>query len=131
MINRHVMTVVVYDPGQDARIPLLKVPEKHQYTIEKAYATADRATAADGTNHWALTLQNGGADQTGVVAIGSSVGGAEGWAANTPKTFSITDGLGGLSAGQWLMLAYDENGVVAPGLIAVTIEYVDGVGVTA
>lgn len=131
MINRKVLTVVVYDPGQDASIPLLKVPADHAYTIEAAYATVDRTVAAHADNRFALTLLNGGSAQAGTDAISDAIGGAGGWVANTAKAFAITDGSGQLDAGEWLMLKYDENGTIAPGEIAVTVEYVDGVGSTA
>jgi hypothetical protein len=131
MENRHIVTVVVYDPGQDARIPLFQVPADHVFTVEAAYATADRATAAHADNHFELTLQNGGSDQSGTDAISDEIGGVGGWAANTHKDFTIVDGSGDIEAGDWLMLDYDESGTVAPGLIAVTIEYVDGIGSTA
>lgn len=128
MINRHVLTVTITDPGQDARIPLWKVPADHMHTVEAAYATADRATAAHADNHFELTLQNGGSDQSGTDAISDAIGGVGGWAANTAKNFAITSGSGGIEAGDWLMLKYDESGTVAPGIITVSIEYVDGVG---
>lgn len=128
MINRKVMTVVVYDPGQDAKIPLLKVPDDHGYTIEKAYATIDRAVTADATNIVSLSLLNGGSAQAGTTAISDVVGGTGGWAANTAKPLTITAGSGLLDAGEWLLLKYDEGGAVAPGEICLTIEYVDGIG---
>jgi hypothetical protein len=125
---RNILTVVVYDPGQDAKIPLLKVPDDHVYTVEAAVASTDRATVAHATNIFTLQLQNGGSAQAGTDAISDAIGGTGGWAANTAKNFAITAGAGDLTAGQWLMLVYDEGGTVAPGEIVVTIEYVDGIG---
>jgi len=133
MENREVKTVAIYYPGQDAVVPLFKVPADHVYTVEAAYATDDRATAADAANYWTLKLLNGDTDQSGTDAISDEIGGAAGWEANTPVAFTITSGSGDLSAGQWLMAKFDETidgigGAVAPGLIVVTIEYVDGIG---
>lgn len=128
MENRHVLTVVISDPGQDARIPLLKVPTDHTYTIESAVASVDRVTAAHADNRFALTLENGGTDQAGTTDISDAIGGAAGWAANTAKSFAITAGSGDITEGKYLMLDYAEDGTVAPGLITVTIEYVDGIG---
>jgi hypothetical protein len=129
VINRHVQTFVVYDPGQDARIPLFKVPAGHGYTVEKAYATLDRAVSSHATKTVAIKLQNGGTDQSGTDAITDIVGGANvAWAANTAKPLTVTAGAGLLDAGEWLMLNYDENGTVAPGEICITVEYVDGIG---
>ncbi len=128
MINRHIVTLAIYDPGQDARIPVFKVPADHMYSVEAAYATMDRAVAAHADNHITLTLQNGGSDQSSTDAISDAIGGTGGWAANTAKNFAIINGSGGIEAGDWLMLKYDEAGTVAPGIITVSIEYVDGVG---
>lgn len=130
MIQRHILTVPIYDPGQDSLIPLLKVPDDHLYTVEKATVTVDRAVAASETELFAATLLNGGTDQTGTAAISNAIGGAGGWEANTPVSFTITAGAGDLSAGQWLLFKYDETVTegIAPGLVTVSVEYVDGVG---
>jgi len=128
MINRKVLSVTIYDPGQDSRIPLFKVPAGHEYTVEAAYASTDRAVTAHATNKFTLTLQNGGSAQAGTTAISDAIGGDGGWAANTPVAFAITSGSGDLTAGQWLMVKYDEGGTIAPGEITVVVEYVDGVG---
>lgn len=130
MIHREILTVPIYDPGQDALIPLLKVPEDHVYTVEKATVTVDRAVAADEDELFAAALLNGGTDQTGTTAISDTIGGAGGWEANTPVSFAITAGAGDLTAGQWLLFKYDETVTegIAPGLIVVSVEYVDGIG---
>ena len=51
--------------------------------------------------------------------------------ANTPQAMAITAGSGKLTEGQWLLAHYDESGTVAPGLVCITIEYVDGIGYKA
>lgn len=126
--NRHVLSATIYDPGQDAKIPLLRVPDGHVFTIEKVYLAADRTTAAHGTNYFAINLLNGGTPGTAATSIGGTPGGVGGWVANTAKELTITSGLGDLTAGQWLVANYAENGTVAPGVITAVIEYVDGIG---
>lgn len=127
MENRHVQTFVIYDPGQDAIIPLLRVPDDHVYTVEAAYASVDRATEA-ATAYFTEQLYNGGTAITGTTAITDAVGGSLGWAANTYKEMTVVDGSGDLTAGQWLTVKHDETNAVTPGVIAITVEYVDGIG---
>lgn len=127
MENRHVVTAVIYDPGADAKVNVLRVPDRHQYTIEKAYVVATLAVGASGSNYVDVSLENGGTDGTAATAIGGTAGGTAGWAANTPKEITITAGLGKLAAGEWLVVNYAETGTVAPQL-TVVVEYVDGIG---
>ena len=126
--NRHVLNVAIYDPGQDAKVPLLRVPDKHVFTIEKVFLATERTTAAHGTNYFAINLLNGGTAGTAATNIGGTAGGTGGWTANTAKEITVTSGLGDLAAGEWLVANYNENGTVAPGVIAAVIEYVDGIG---
>lgn len=130
--RRKVASVVVYDPGQDGVVPVLRVPTGETWTIEAAYAVADRTSAASTADYWAVGLYNGGTAGTAVDAVSSAnAGGTAGWVANTPKSISITDGSGDLSAGQYLCVNYAETGTAAPGVISVFIEYVEGHGSTA
>lgn len=131
MENRKILTAVIYDPGQDAKVNLMRVPDDHTYTIEKVYAVADRTLAGATDNYFSVNLANGGTAGTGTDTIGSTAGGTEGWTANTPKEITITSGSGDLTAGQWLVANYAETGSVAPGVISLSIEYVDGIGSTA
>jgi hypothetical protein len=126
--NRHVVSVVIADPAADRKVNILRVPTGHTYTIEKAYAVADRVRAADATDYYSVSLENGGTAGTGTTAIGGTAGGTAGWVANTPQEITITSGSGDLTAGQWLNASYDEEGTVAPGNLTVCIEFVDGIG---
>jgi hypothetical protein len=127
MDTKRVLTAVIYDPGADARINLLRVPTGHQYTIEAAYAVASLAINASTANYVDVSLENGDTAGTAQTAIGGTAGGTAGWAANTPKEITITSGSGKLTAGQWLNVNYAETGTVAPQLVVV-VEYVDGIG---
>lgn len=128
MEARYVLPAVIYDPGQDTSINLMHVPADHVYTIEGAYAVVDRTMAASGTEYFSVQLLNGGTAGTGTTAISDEVGGTAGWTANTPKAITVTSGSGDLTAGQWLVCKYAETGTIAPGVIALSIEFVDGVG---
>lgn len=129
--HRQVIPINITDPGADKRVPLLKVPTGHTYTVEAATIVADTTTAAATDNYFSATLENGGTAGTAQTAISSACGGTEGWTANTPKAVTITAGAGDLTAGQYLNLAYDESGTVAPGRLTVILEVVDGVGAKA
>ena len=128
MENRHVVSFILYDPGQDAIVPILRVPDDHVYTVEAAYATVDRTTAA-ATAYFTEQLYNADTPGTAVVtAVTDAVGGSLGWVANTAKTMTVVDGAGDLTAGQWLVVKHDETNAVTPGVISITVEYVDGIG---
>lgn len=127
MINRKVFSVTIYDPGQDATVAILRVPDDHTYTIEKAYATVDRTTAA-ATAFFTEQLLNAATSGTAATAITNAVGGSLGWVANVPKEMTVVSGSGDLTAGQWLKVKHDETFAVTPGVVTVTIEYVDGIG---
>jgi len=126
--NRHVVSVNIYDPGQDARVNLLRVPDRHTYTVEKVYAVTERAISASTANYVEINLENGGADGTAQTVIGGTAGGTPGWVAQTPQELTITAGSGDLTAGQWLVANYAETGTVAPGVITISVELVDGIG---
>lgn len=130
MINRQVLVATIYDPGQDSKVALLRVPDDHVYTVEKLYAVTDRTTAA-GTVFFSVQLLNGGTGGTVETAISAEVGGSLGWTANVPKTGAVTSGVGDLTAGQWLVAKYAETGAVTPGVVTLSVEYVDGIGSTA
>lgn len=122
------LSIDVTDPGADKRIPLLRVPTDHQYTIEGFHVAPDTDTNASTANYWELSLENGGTPGTAQTVIGGTVGGTAGWTANTPKTGTVTAGSGLLTEGQWLNANYAETGTVGPGRFTIVVEYVDGIG---
>lgn len=126
--QRLVATIIIADPGQDGRLPVLKVPDDHTFTIESAKVVPDRTTAASTANYYEVSLENGGAAGTAQTVIGGTAGGTPGWTAATPESITITSGSGDLTEGQYLVVNYQETGTVAPGNIAVIVEYVDGIG---
>ncbi len=122
------VAINITDPAGDKRIPLLRVPDDHNYTIERFDVCADTTVNASTANYWKLSLENGGASGTAQAVIGGTVGGTAGWTANSPKVGTITAGSGKLTAGEWLVANYDENGTVGPGRFTVNIELRDGIG---
>lgn len=127
--NKKQVTVVINDPGADAKIPLLRAPADGGITIERCVAAFPIALTASTANYVDLGLINGGTAQAGTAELHSAtIGGTAGWAANSVKEMSLTAGSCKLTAGQFLLLDYAETGTVAPVCMAVTVEYVDGVG---
>lgn len=129
--RREVTSVVIYDPGADKNILMLRVPANETWTIEAAYAAAATTLAAGTVDTFAISLLNGGTVGTGTTAISDAVGGTAGWVAQTPKAITITEGSGDLTAGQYLVVKYDEAGSVAPVGISVIVEFVRGRGLAA
>ncbi len=125
--SQNVKQVIVsldYDPAADDTIPVW-IPYQAA-EILSASATVANDVAADATNRFAVSLQNGGTDGTGTDAIAAAVGGAGGWTGNTPKPFTISEGT--VDAGEVIQVVYDENGTGTFGQLLVVINYVDGVG---
>lgn len=129
MNKLHVLPFTIPDPGADRNYNVLRVPNKHAITIERAFVVPDRDVAADGSNYIQVTLMNGGAAGTGTDAISDTAGGASvAWTANVAKELTITEGSGKLAAGEWLVAKYEEAGTIDPGTLSLVIEYVEGIG---
>ena len=94
--------------------------------IKRAYAVSTGTTAGSTANYFSLQLQNGGQDGAGTAAVTAAAGGTPGWAADTPKQMSVSEGT--LAEGDWLKVVYNEEGTVAPGDLTVTLDYVLGTG---
>lgn len=129
--DKRVLSVIIADPLADGIIPIMRVPTGHQFTIEAANASADADLATSTADYASLTLYNAGTDGLQTDAISNAIGGTPGWAKNVAKAFTVVDGSGKLTAGQWLAVKYDEEGTVALGHTTVCVEYVDGIGANA
>jgi len=126
--QRFSVAVNITDPGADVRVPLLRVPTGEVYTVEDAYIVPDTAMSASTANYYQTALENANASGTAQTLISGTAGGTAGWAVNSPKQMAITEGLGDLSAGQYLNLKYDEEGTIAPGRFTVMLEVTRGHG---
>lgn len=127
--NVHTMTVVISDPTADSTPPIFRVPSRNtKIEIIAAWANSDTTVTLGNGTGIALTLLDYGTAGTAVEGtVSSALGGTTvTWTANTPKTFTISEGT--MDAGDYLMLKYDETGTIAPLNVTVGIEYVIGVG---
>lgn len=94
-------------------------------TLVAAEASVQNTTS--GGNTFSLDLQNGGTDASGTTSIVSAtIGGSSSeWAANTPKSWTISDGE--LEAGEYLMLVKTEEGTGDDPLLgSVILTFVQG-----
>jgi len=122
------IAIQITDPGADMRIPLLRVPTGHTYTVERCDIVPDTTAAASTANYWEAALENAGVSGTAQAVISGTAGGTAGWVLNTPQNVTITAGSGDLTEGQYLNLKYNEEGTIAPGRFTVFLEVVDGIG---
>jgi len=129
--HRIPIVVQITDPGADMRIPLMRVPSGHTYTVERYDIVSDTTVTASTANYWEASLENAGTAGTAQTLISGTAGGTAGWTLNQPKNASIVAGSGDLTEGQYLNLKYNEEGTVAPGRFTVFLEVSDGVGATA
>ena len=135
--RRITLSIPIFDPGQDSRINILKVPAHHTYTVENAEIVVDRAINASTANYVEFNLENAGTSGTAQSAISDTIGGtaavgtAPAWAAQTPKSLTIVAGSGDLAAGEYLALNYSETGTIGNQVITVLLDLVDGVGANA
>lgn len=126
------VTVHVGDPTTDAAIPIWCVPsEVSKVEILRAWVVPHITLAAGTANYYQVGLVNGGTAGDGTAVMAAQIGGtaaggtAPGWTVATLYPLTI-GGDGTLTAGQWLVVDYDETGTVAHPL-SVHFEYVHGV----
>jgi hypothetical protein len=116
--------------GDDALMHLMRAPSSAQgggVTILAAYLVPGAATNA-GTAH-SFQLENWGTAGTSIKTAGGTVAGSIGgtadvFAAQTPKTFTISNAF--LDAGEWLVLRKNEDSSSDPLLSMLTVQYVEG-----
>jgi hypothetical protein len=126
--SRESVTVFLPDGAGDEKFPIFVAPSDHSITIEKATFVIPGGLSASTANFLQVSLENGGAAGTATTDLGGTAGGTVGWSDNVPLSFSPAAGSGQLTAGQVLVLDWAETGTIAPVGLAVTIEYVHGLG---
>ena len=131
--NQYTVSVCISDPQADKSLPIWQVPAAMtKVEILEAAVVSDTALAAGTVNGREVTLLDGGAAGAGTSALSNTLGGTDAggtfaaWTANTPKTWTISEGT--LDAGDWVVLKYDETGTDAPKNLVVWFSYVSGVG---
>ena len=98
------------DFAADQVVPLFRAPIACE--LREAYAIMTDAVAAHADNHIALKLMNGGTAGTATTVISGTIGGVGGWTALLPVDFEVSTHK--LTAGQVVVLNYDESGTVTP-----------------
>lgn len=121
--NINVTTVIFEDKAGDATMALFKAPAVGA-TILAAYINPSATFDADGSNHYTVSLLDGGADGTGTTSMGSYGGASVDYVANTGYTMTITQDA--VDGGDWILVKYDEAGTVAPGNITVCVHWTAG-----
>jgi hypothetical protein len=129
--SQEVVPLHLADPQGDKTVPKWRAPgDGGKTTIKAAVAIVDTTLVAGTANGHTLRLLNYGTAGTSVVGtisaeLGAAVGGTfPGWTAGTPVAFTITDGE--LDSGEYVAVAHDETGTVAPLNIDVLMDVVRG-----
>lgn len=121
--NTNISTVRFPDFAGDGKVPLFKAPAVGA-TIIRAYAIPDATFDADGSNHYAVKLLDGGQDGVGTDVMASVGGASVDWTALTAKPLAVTQA--SVDGGDWIVVHYDETGTVAPGNLVVCVEWAAG-----
>lgn len=93
-------------------------------TILAAYAVPSETFDADGSNHFTVSLLDGGAAGTGTTSMGAAGGASVDWTEDTAKALTITQD--SVDGGDWVRVAYAETGTVAPGDITICVHWTAG-----
>ncbi len=129
--QRESITVFLPDPAGDEKFPIFVAPSDHSVTIEKASFIMRGGSTASTANYLELSLENGGTAGTATTNMGGTAGGTIGFSDNVPQTVTPAAGSGRLTAGQVLVVDWNEvlTGPSAALGVSVTVEYVHGLGV--
>lgn len=111
--NKKSFAVTIGDPTGDRNITLLKAPAGG--IIVESLWVADGVGLTNGSGTGLLfTVYNGGTSGTAQTVVGSALGGTTvAWTAQVAQSFSLSANVE-LTEGQYLWVAYDETGTVAP-----------------
>jgi len=120
--TKSVVVTYDYDPAADDVLPVFTAPKACEITGARAIAANAVNAATD--NYFSVSLINAGAAGAGTTVVAAAVGGTAGWAALTPKTFTISDGT--LAAGEVVAASYDETGTGTFGVMTIQVDYVLG-----
>lgn len=111
--NVKTFQVCIGDPGADKNPMLFRAP-RGGAIIERLEAVSSvLITNGEGTG-LLFTVYNGGTSGTAQTVVGSALGGTTvTWTAQVPQAFNLSADVE-LTEGQYLWVAYDETGTVAP-----------------
>lgn len=108
----------VNDPAADLDITIFRFPVAGR--LRGVYFTPKATLAAGTTDHYEVSLFNGGTSGTATTVATGTVGGTVGWTAQTTKTATIS--AANFAAGEYVVINYDETGTVAPEFV-VQVDY--------
>ena len=121
--NTKIFTTTFPDQAGADVIPGFKAPAVGA-TILSAYCISDATFDADGSNHYTVSIIDGGATGVGTTSMGSFGGASVDTVADTQNTITMTTD--SVDGGDWIHVSYAETGTVAPGNITVVIEWTAG-----
>jgi len=119
-----VVVTIDVDPGADEVYVVWRAPKACE--VKSAYVAVANDVAASTANYFTAQLLNGGAAGTATTAISDAVGGTAGWTGLTPKTLTMTSTGKNLSAGDVVVLKYDETGTGTFGALQAQLDVVYG-----
>ena len=93
-------------------------------TILRAVIIPDATFDADASNHYTVTLIDGGATGIGTDVLATVGGASVDYVADTEKEMTISSA--SVDGSDWIHVSYAETGTVAPGNITVCIEWTAG-----
>ena len=120
-----VIVVVDTDAGGDQAFPLFRAPAA--CTVKSAYVFQTDDVNQTDANYYKLCLFNGGTAGTATTVLAGTIGGTAGtpgWTGLKAETFTVS--AGSLTAGQVVVLHYDEEGTITPGVpivVQLEVEY--------
>ena len=123
-IRRHVVAYIDHDPAADDVLPVFRATKDCE--VLSAYAIVANAVSAHTDNYFSLNLLNGGSAGTATTAISGTIGGTAGWTALLPVSFAVSEGT--LTAGDVIVVNYDEEGTGTFAAMMVQLEVVEGIG---
>ena len=121
--NTHFTTVSFPDQAGADVIPGFRAPAVGA-TILRAVIIPDATFDADGSNHYTVTLIDGGATGIGTDVLATVGGASVDYVADTEKEMTISSD--SVDGSDWIHVSYAETGTVAPGNITVCIEWTAG-----
>lgn len=134
MADVQIVSVAIPDPGgDDIQLFLFRAPTDANgggITITEAYACDSAADGGAGGTSFTVALHKystaGTPALNGTIAagVGGTAAAADYWAADVPKTFTISAGF--IDAGEWVVAQYNEHNTGNPTNLKLNIHYVMG-----
>ena len=121
---KSVVFSVAYDPAADDVLPVWRAPQACE--VIQGYITVPNDVSASTANYFQVLVYNGGSIGTATTDLGGTVGGTAAWTGLTPKAMTINSTNKNLSAGDVVVISYDETGTGTFGTLVVQLDYIMG-----